>query len=800
MGKKILIVDDNPGMLKIMNRFLEREGHEVLTAADGLSALDILKNHIPDVIFCDFLMPNIGGEKLCRIIRTMPQLRDVYLVVFSALAAEGEIDFAEFGANACMAKGPFDKMSRHVASILDRLDKGAGHHLAGKIVGLEDVYQRAITKELLCSKKHLEAILDNMSEGILELTPEAVIVYTNPAAVSLIGMPEEKLLGLDFTQLFSEVDGQAVKGLLAGLDDVPQRIPGDSPVVLNGRQSSVAMIPVKEKGHRSIMVILNDVTECMQAREVLKRAHHELERRFEERTEELRESERKYRQFVRCAPAGICELDLINGRIVHVNDIFSDYTGYSREDLLNMNFVDLLTEESRYRFAVNIEKSTDEEEAPATTEYTMKGKDGKELWVMTNTRATIDKGQPVKLSVVLNDITELKIVKQKEEALEAQLRQAQKMEAIGSLAGGIAHDFNNVLFPIIGYAELIMDDVPEGSKARKNLNGILKAANRAKDLVQQILAFSRQVEKERRPVQIQSIIKEAGKLLRSSIPKNIEIRQEIEKDCRPVMADPVQIHQVIMNLCTNAYHAMREKGGVLKVTLMEEEIGGDDLKADLGLFPGTYLKLTVSDTGHGMDKTVMSRIFDPYFTTKAPDEGTGMGLSVVHGIVKGHGGEIEVQSEPDKGTVFHVHLPIIDIQDFEPEVRYQEPIRGGSERILVVDDEELIIQMLEQILEDLGYHVTPRTSSVEALKAFEAQPDRFDLVITDMTMPNMTGAELAPRLLKIRPDIPIIICTGFNEMIDEKRAKAMGIRAYVGKPVVIHEIARTIRKVLDKEM
>ena len=381
--------------------------------------------------------------------------------------------------------------------------------------------------------------------------------------------------------------------------------------------------------------------------------------------------------------------------------------------------------------------------------------------------------------------------------LESQLHQAQKMEAIGSLAGGIAHDFNNILFAIIGFTELSMNDLPKGSNAQENLRKVLKAADRAKDMIQQILTFSRKTEKEKKPISVQSVLKEAVNLLRTSLPSTIEIRQDIDVDCGPVMADSTHIHEIIMNLGTNAYHAMREKGGVLGITLRQEEIGSDDSKYDPNLHPGTYLELIVEDTGHGIDANIMEKIFDPYFTTKSVEEGTGMGLSVVHGIVRDHGGDIRVYSEPGKGTAFYVYLPLIETGSVEREIISAGPVPTGTERILFIDDEEQIVQMVQQILESLGYHVTPRTSSVEAFEAFRAKPDEFDLVITDMTMPNMTGAELAPRLLKIRSDIPIILCTGFSELMDEKKANAIGIREYVMKPVIRDKMARTIRKVLD---
>ena len=383
--------------------------------------------------------------------------------------------------------------------------------------------------------------------------------------------------------------------------------------------------------------------------------------------------------------------------------------------------------------------------------------------------------------------------------LETQLIHSQKMQSIGTLAGGIAHDFNNILFPIMCLTEMTMDDVPEDSLARSNLAEVLKAANRAKDLVQQILTFSRQGEQERKLLRIQPIIKEVLKFLRGSLPSTIEINQNMDNECGAILSDPTQIHQVMMNLCTNAYHAMREKGGVLRVILTEVNIDSSDSGPNLDLNPGPYVRLSVSDTGHGMDRAVMERIFDPFFTTKDPGEGTGMGLSVVHGIIRSHGGNITVDSAPGEGATFHIYLPQIDTTAIAPETVSTGPLPRGKERILLVDDEEQVVNMVRQMLERLGYHVTARTSSVEALEAFRAQPEKFDLVITDQTMPNMTGAELTKKLIAIRPDIPAILCTGFSEVISEEKAREIGISEYVMKPVVMSDIAKTIRRLLDQD-
>jgi signal transduction histidine kinase/ABC-type amino acid transport substrate-binding protein/CheY-like chemotaxis protein len=384
------------------------------------------------------------------------------------------------------------------------------------------------------------------------------------------------------------------------------------------------------------------------------------------------------------------------------------------------------------------------------------------------------------------------------EMLKEQLRQTQKMEAVGTLAGGIAHDFNNILTAIIGFTELANEQLTEDSPIHSDLQEVLKAGGRAKDLVQQILTFSRQADSELKPILPHLIFKEALKLLRSSIPTTIELRHNI-KDCGSIKADPTQLHQVIMNLCTNAYHAMRETGGVLGVSLSRVDLDGEDIKAhDFTLPPGPYVRLEVSDSGRGMDKATLAQIFNPYFTTKKRGEGTGLGLSVVHGIIKSLGGTITVYSEPQRGSTFQVYLPsLVAEQPVQQQQREPETILGGNERILVVDDEGVIIGLEEKILQSLGYEVFAFTDCEEALLTFQQNSEKIDLIITDMTMPHMTGMEFAQRCFEIRAEMPIILCTGFSELIDEPRAKALGIREYIMKPIVKRDLAAVVRKVLD---
>jgi signal transduction histidine kinase/ActR/RegA family two-component response regulator len=380
---------------------------------------------------------------------------------------------------------------------------------------------------------------------------------------------------------------------------------------------------------------------------------------------------------------------------------------------------------------------------------------------------------------------------------ERQMQQVLKLQSIGTLAGGIAHDFNNILFPIIGYTELAMDDIPEESPARKSLEEVLKAASRAKELIQQILTFSRQNGHERKPIRVPLIVREALRLLRASIPKTIDIVSDLEESCSPILGNPTQMHQVVMNLCTNAYQAMRETGGQIHVRLGQVNIGYEEMAQRIGIKMGPHLHLVVQDDGVGMDATVLERIFEPYYTTKEPGKGTGLGLSVIHGIVKNHGGFITVESLPGRGSSFHVYLPTIDEieQDIEVEIRAAET--GGGERILLVDDEEQIVAMEKQLLEKLGYQVTACASSSEAWTVFSAHPDQFDLMITDMTMPHMAGDRLSEKILDIRPTLPVILCTGHSDMIDEDKAAALGIRKFVMKPVEKNELARAIRSALE---
>jgi CheY-like chemotaxis protein/two-component sensor histidine kinase len=373
------------------------------------------------------------------------------------------------------------------------------------------------------------------------------------------------------------------------------------------------------------------------------------------------------------------------------------------------------------------------------------------------------------------------------------------MEAIGTLAGGIAHDFNNILAAMQGYAELTLDDLPEDSPVRGNLEQIMSCTNRATKLVKQILTFSRkdQKEQEKEPLQISSIVKEVLSMLRPSLPATIQICRKIHAESSTVLADPTQIHQVLLNLCTNASHAMREKGGLLEVSLTDVNFESETRIGDEFIDQGSYVKLSVRDSGCGMEKEIIERIFEPFFTTKSVDEGTGLGLSVVHGIIKSHDGAITVTSTPGEGTVFDIYLPRIEGGEaLEP----QSPKSAPREKdvILLVDDEEMMVDVTGRILERLGFDVVAKTSSIDALETFQEDPNQFDLVITDQVMPNMTGTELARNLISIRPDIPVIICSGFPENICHEELSDIGVKEFVMKPISIQKIAAIVQKVLDE--
>jgi PAS domain S-box-containing protein len=512
------------------------------------------------------------------------------------------------------------------------------------------------------------------------------------------------------------------------------------------------------------------------------------------KNEELRESEERFRNVYDTAPLAFVVWD-INARVIDWNKKAEALFGWAREEVIDNNFFDFLIPEKdrpRVKDVVNILLKGELQSHSINDNLT---KDGRIITCEWNNSPLHDNDGNIIGAISLGlDITERKQVEEEKDKLQTQLQQAHKMEAIGTLAGGIAHDFNNIVGIILGNTELAIDDVPEGNPAQLNLKEVRTASLRAKDVVRQLLSFARKTKLEKKPANIIPIIKESLKFLRSSIPTSIEIRQNIAKDVDTILADPTQINQILINLCANSHHSMPD-GGVIVITLKNIELDEDTSDQCSKLNPGRYVNLAVSDTGHGISQEKIDRIFDPYFTTKEVGKGTGMGLAVVHGIVKGHNGLITVESELGKGTTFSIFFPVVE-REVVVEAETDEKLPTGSERILFIDDEESLVKIGHQRLEWLGYKVEATISPIEALKLFRSQPDQFDLVITDLTMPKMTGDKLVKEILNIRSDIPIILCTGFSEKIDEKKSKAIGASGYLEKPHNKRDLAKIVRKVL----
>ena len=488
------------------------------------------------------------------------------------------------------------------------------------------------------------------------------------------------------------------------------------------------------------------------------------------------------------APIIVWDTDFI---ITRFNAAFEKLTGRSSEEVVGQNLDTLFPENSRDDSLIKIRQTLKGEKWESVEIPILRSDDDIRIALWNSANIYAEDGSKLIATIAQGqDITDLLKMNQ-------QLLQAQKMEAIGTLAGGVAHDFNNILSAIIGYSELAKDRIPPGNPAQKDIDIVIESSVRAANLVKQILTFGRKSKHHLQPFMPHMIVKESLKMLRSSLPTTLSLKGEIDIDCGLILADPTNIHQIVVNLCTNAFHSMENEKGILTVNLYCKDIGIEEIN-DSDIPPGPFIVLSVSDTGHGMDKKTIERVFEPYFTTKSVGKGTGLGLSVIHGIVKDYKGFIQIESFPGKGTTFYIHFPALQQVDsiWEKGEKPELPSMG-TERILVVDDEDVIVNLNKTTLERLGYTVTATTNSKEALKIIRLQPGQFDLIITDQTMPGLSGIELSEEVLKFEPNMPIILCTGYSSNISEATALATGIKKYARKPISRLTMAKIVRQVLD---
>lgn len=612
---------------------------------------------------------------------------------------------------------------------------------------------------------------DAIADVVTILTPDLYILRANAAAYSIFQLSQQQLLGRKCHEVFQGT-GKACE--MCPLLEHDSSIAPGSGKVLNerlGKTFEVQCSPVLDD-NGSLQHFVHT------ARDITKKIEDDREKAilsaaFEQTSDSI-------------------VITTVDGIIRYVNSSSKTSTGYSEEELIGRNI---------RSFIINSDATALFDTIWATM---LQGKPwhGHLKWQKSNGATLIGDSSVSPIVAKNGKVTNLVTVKRditKEEELQRQLQQAMKLEAIGTLAGGIAHDFNNILAAIIGYGQIVKTKLNDQNSLCSDIDHILQAGDRAAKLVKQILTFSRQEGDGTvfHPLEVQFIIKEVIKLLRSSLPTTITIHQDIQSSCPPILADPTQLHQVLMNLCTNAKHAIGDSHGCISISLQEHKVKETQLLQETSLLTqGNYVHLSITDNGRGMSKETQDRIFDPFFTTKPKEQGTGLGLSVVHGIVESHEGVITVDSIEKDGTTFDLYFPAIEkTRPVQSRERYLLP--RGDERIMVVDDEEPLAKMLELVLQGLGYRVMLFTDSLAAVVQYRQRPRDFDAIITDMTMPHMTGTELAREMLSIRPELPIILTTGYSETIDEEKASRLGLRRFMLKPVKKAELAQTLREVLD---
>jgi PAS domain S-box-containing protein len=793
---RVLIVDDEVELMTALCESLTALGYEALGRTSGHKALALLQEQDIDLLVCDLMMPDMDGMTLLHAALDIdPHLGGIIMTGQDTMPTA--LDALPSGAFDYIPK-PFRLQA--LLPVLTRVLLVRQLHMDNmqlrKTVAMYELGQ-AIAYTL-----DMHTLLHKVAKGALQQVNghEAAIMLPTPDAEELFvavvqGKHQEALLGKRVSMAQSPLDWVV-------RHHEPLTVPGTvSDLTLPSRQTLTDLITLvlPMLAGSKLMGVLS-VSAAQRRRpftpgqvQALRVLTNLAATALEHITldTQIRQSEERFRSITESAMDAIISTDA-NGRILSWNYSAQRLFGYERDEMVGQPLTVLMP--ARYRGPClnglsRVVTTGQQRLMGKTLEVHGLTREGDELPVELSL-SSWQTGDSTFFGAIIRDISERK-------RLETQLRQAQKMQAIGTLTGGIAHDFNNILSAILGYAELALDEVEQGSAVWHDLQGTLTAGRRAKDLVRQILAFSRQTERARTSIHLHLLVEEALALLRAALPSTITIRPIIDRNAGAVLADPTQMQQVLINLCTNAAHAMRETGGVLEVRLEPLELALDAPSIAPGLKAGAYVRLTVQDTGYGMPPAILERIFEPFFTTKGMGEGTGMGLAVAHGIIAHHEGAITVQSTPGQGSTFAVYLPRSDSPGTAPPLT-EEPVVGGKERILFVDDETALVHVGRATLQRLGYQVVVCTSSAEALETFRAAPYSFDLVITDRTMPSLTGEVLVRELHQIRPDIPIILCTGFSHPVTSEQLRALEVDAFLLKPVMVNEWARVIRQVLER--